>query len=322
MEERSYAATQRLWTRVLLAPALSDWVVLGYFVTVLTGLAVADPSPERTHYLGFVGTVSAIFISLVLFFRLRLDSRGEDGGSVRRPFLVGYRLLALPAFLIVYLELRQILPLINQATYDELLYRLDVRLLGFEPTVVIEKLSTRRVVEWFAFFYYLYFYVIGLYVFGIVLFDRHPCRPAYFATGLMLVLGIGQFVYTLVPGYGPYHHLAHAYASDLEGGLFYDLVWRAVSAEGPLRDIFPSLHTAVPSFLTMFAWRHYRKVAPLSTFVTLNIIAATMVLRWHWAVDCMAGLLLATGVFLLSPRLVDGYQRLRAREGLPADVWW
>lgn len=305
-----------------MAPAASDWVLGAYLTTVMAGLAAAEPSPERNHYLLVVAAIAALFLFLVFLFRLRLDPRRHHQQPLRSPALVVYRLLALPAFLVLYLQLRAILPTINGAVHDAVLYQLDLRLFGFEPTLALERISTRPVVEWFAFFYYLYFYLMGAYILLIVLFDRVPRRQAFFATGLLMVLSIGQFGYTLVPGYGPYAHLGQVYRSELQGGYFYGLVWRAVSAQGPLRDIFPSLHTAVPAYLTLFSWQHYRRAAPVTTFVTVNIVLATMVLRWHWAVDCLAGLALAFMVWRLAPCLVDRYQRLRARGGMPAELFW
>jgi membrane-associated phospholipid phosphatase len=222
----------------------------------------------------------------------------------------------------MYLNLRPILPIINSSSYDEALYQLDVRLFTVEPTLAVEAWSSPRVVEWFSFFYYSYFYFISSFIFVMMFTSRNDHRLATFATGALLVVTTGQFVYTLVPGLGPYAHLAHEYRAPLQGGTFYQLVVNAVSAAGPLRDIFPSIHTALPTFLTLFAWRHYRRYAPIATFFTVNIILATIVLRWHYLVDVFAGLILAATAFWLAPRLVESYQHRREVIGLGALRRW
>src|SRR5262249_35596565 len=122
---------------------------------------------------------------------------------------------------------------------------------------------------------------------------------------------VGHFIYTLVPGYGPYEYLAHDYQAPVAGGPFYNLVLEAVAGAGPLRDIFPSLHTALPTFCSLFAWKHYRRLAPIVSFFALNIILATIVLRWHYAADIGAGLVLAVAAFVAAPRLVERYQARR-----------
>jgi membrane-associated phospholipid phosphatase len=309
--------------RLLLTPALPDWVLAGYLSTVVVGLARAKPSPDRSAYLLFVAALLVAFVSGVFLFRLRLERRL---GTARVPYAahVAYHLLPLATILVFYFNLRPILPIINPATYDDALYRLDLAIFGLEPTLAIERFSTPRVVEWFAFFYYSYFFFIASFIFVMIFTCDRDDRLASFATGLLLIVGVGHYVYTLVPGFGPYAYLAHEYRAPLEGGTFYFMVLDTVSKAGPMRDIFPSLHTALPSFLCLFAWRHFPhrpRVAAVATIFAANIILATVVLRWHYAVDVLAGLLLAVTAFMLAPRLVEAYQSRRVAAGLDLRRW-
>jgi membrane-associated phospholipid phosphatase len=305
--------------RLLFTPALADWVLSAYFCTVIIGLARARPSPERNGYLAFVVGVALVFLAGVFAYR-RYEARvGSD--SVPYFARLAYHLLPLVGVLCIYFNLRPILPIINGASYDAALYRLDLAVFGLEPTVAIERLTTFRVVEWFAFFYYSYFVVIASYVFVMIFTCPSDERLASFATGVLIIVGVGHYVYTLVPGVGPYAYLAHEYRAPLQGGPFYYMVLDTVSRAGAMRDIFPSLHTALPTFLSLYAWKHYPRVALPTTFVTANIILATVVLRWHYAVDVLAGLLLAVSAFILAPRLVDAYQARRAHVGLRLRRW-
>jgi membrane-associated phospholipid phosphatase len=294
--------------RWLCAPSLSDWILAAYFLSVIGALALAPPSDAKTRHLAVTALVLLGFLAAVVVLRAR--------------FVIPYRLLALPAMLLVYFRLREILPLVNPHDFDEALYRIDVRALGFEPTLWLERHSPPLVVEWFSFFYYSYFYFLAAWTLGVIFFDRNPLRQASFAAGFLGVLGVGHFLYMLVPGYGPIVHLAPRFAGPLHGGFFLRLVQSAVDAGGPLRDIFPSIHTAAPTLITLFAWRHYRKFAIPTTFFALNIVGATIVLRWHWAVDVAAGLLLAVAMNFAAPRLVQAYQRLRVRAGFEPDRYW
>ena len=299
--------------RVLLVPAISDWVLSAYFVSVVVGLTRAPASPERNWLLTFTSAVLIAFLGWVYVYRLRFETRTGGPTYVHR---LAYRLLPLCALLSVYFNLRAILPLINPALYDAQLFELDLRVFGFEPTLAIEPYLTQGIVEWFAFFYYSYFFFVASFCFVMVFTVERDRMLAHFATGMLMVVGMGHFLYTLVPGFGPYAYLAHEYAGPLPGGAFFDLVLRAVHAGGPMRDIFPSLHTALPTFLTLFAWRYHRPVAVLATFCCANIIGATIVLRWHYALDVVAGLMLAWFAYWFAPRLVETYQARRETAGL------
>jgi membrane-associated phospholipid phosphatase len=306
--------------RLLLTPALCDWIVAAYFLTVVIGLARAPASPARDAYLLFVAVLLAGYVTAVYLYRLRVERRAGAAGPPRVA-RYAYHLLPLATVLTFYFNLRPILPLINPASYDGALYQLDLAIFGLEPTLAIERFTTPRVVEWFAFFYYSYFFFIASFIFVMIFTCERDDRLASFATGLLMIVGIGHYVYTLVPGFGPYAYLAHEYAAPLEGGTFYFMVLDTVSKAGPMRDIFPSLHTALPTFLCLFAWRHFPRVATVATIFAANIILATVVLRWHYAVDVLAGLLLAVTAFIAAPRLVEVYQARRAAAGLCIRRW-
>jgi len=94
-----------------------------------------------------------------------------------------------------------------------------------------------------------------------------------------------------------------------------------VPANGAMKDIFPSLHTASPAFLAMFSFRNrdrlpFRYTWPLLTFFSANIIVATMFLRWHYVIDVVAGVLVAVFGRWVSERVTDRELARRERLGL------
>jgi membrane-associated phospholipid phosphatase len=319
LTDAGYGRSPSRIERVLYAPAACDWIVAGYFFTVVVGLSRAHDSPARDQYLLFSLAILTGYVACVYLYRFRVERVGHPVGYGPR---LAYHLLPLLAVLVFYLNLRPILPLLNGAVHDDRLYQLDMQIFGFEPTLLIERITTKAVVEWFAFFYYSYFFLIGSFIFVMICTVEDDERLSHFAAGMLFVVCVGHFIYALVPGFGPYEFLAHEYSRPLVGGTFYNLVLDAVSGAGPLRDIFPSLHTALPTFCALFAWRHYPRYAPIVTFFAGNIMAATIVLRWHYAVDVIAGLLLALAAFALAPRVVESYQARRAEVGLASLRRW
>ena len=100
---------------------------------------------------------------------------------------------------------------------------------------------------------------------------------------------------------------------------------------GAQKDIFPSLHTAGPVFLSLFSYRHRDKLPfkytwPFVGFFSANIVIATMFLRWHYLVDIVAGLTLATTASILGQAIADWERAKRERLGIqpvwmPLPVW-
>ena len=94
-----------------------------------------------------------------------------------------------------------------------------------------------------------------------------------------------------------------------------------VQGGGAQKDIFPSLHTALPTYFAIFSFMHRRALPfkytwPLLAFASSQIILATMFLRWHYLIDIFAGLALATLAALVSHRIVTWEAAHRARRGV------
>jgi hypothetical protein len=223
---------------------------------------------------------------------------------------VVYRVAIVGVLMQSYLMLRDVLPLVRSDSLDEALMRLDYRLFGVSPALWLDRFNQRPIIEWFSFFYFSYFAICATYMLVVVWLSRSGRATAEFAIGTALVFSFGQLGYMAVPGYGPVQHMAHQFQGPLDGGLFWSWVKSTVDAGGAMKDIFPSLHTAVPLWFTLFA-RERQKTDPrwrwpalITAFFSANIIVSTMLLRWHYGVDVIAGLVLSISVGLLTPRIV------------------
>jgi membrane-associated phospholipid phosphatase len=213
----------------------------------------------------------------------------------------------------------------NPNSVDLQLYRLDLDWFGVEPALWLDSRATPFWTEWFALFYYSYFYLLAAHIAPILYTRAGEGYLARFGTGMTVVATIGHTLYILVPGYGPFRALADQFQHPLEGGLFWSLVLETVAAGGAEKDIFPSMHTAFPTFIALFSFYHRKQVpfrytwAPVA-FIVVNIIGATMYLRWHYVIDVVAGLALASFAFAVSVYLVRFEQRTRSQRGL-SPVW-
>ncbi len=299
--------------------AAQDWLVASYLM-VLTVAVVMGSGPRRSTAIGMMVVDSLAFWAAMLFAR-------SQPGKPRLLADLVYRVGLIGSVIATFLQLHYILPTVSHVVLDASIYRLDLAVFGFEPSVSWDRFVTPRTTEWFSFFYYSYFFILCAFVLPMGLFERRARVLSELSFGLLFVVCVGHCLYVLVPGRGPYAELAPHFQRSLAGGFWWPLVSRTVSAvDGALRtDIFPSLHTACPTFLTLFCFRNraqrpYRYIWPVAAFFTSQIILATMFLRWHYLADVCAGLTLAAIGFLLSSRVVRSETHARQRRGL-GEVW-
>jgi hypothetical protein len=231
---------------------------------------------------------------------------------------VSYRVLIIACVLLSYFEMRLVLPALQPVLVDAELLAIDEALLGATPAVWLERFITPAATQWFSFFYYSYIWLLVLNLAGTAALDRDALRRHEMLLGGTIVAVAGHLLYTVVPGVGPYAHIS--FATELPQVFWWRQVGAVVDSAGALLDIFPSLHTAFPAFFALHALRHRRALPfaviwPVALFFSLNIIIATLFLRWHYAVDVAAGLTLAAAAQQVAIRLARR-ERSRAAAGL------
>lgn len=308
-------AAIRRWARRFVAElAVQDWFVFAYLMVLIVAVLLAPASPGRTMNLQRFSGLTLGYVFTLLAMRGGLVRKGRVASLIYRGGLLGVVLGS-------YFMLRGLLPVVNQGALDASLYAFDLRVFGFEPTLWMDRFVTSTTTEWFSFFYYSYFFLISCYVLPLLFVGRRMKQFAEFSLGFMGVYIIAHIVYMLVPGYGPFRFLADQYTHSIPMGFWYQRVLEAVNGAGAQKDIFPSLHTAGPTFCFLFALRHRRKapfkyVWPITGFFAANIVIATMFLRWHYLIDIVAGLSLATGVSIAAHYIAEWEHGFRLRRGL------
>ncbi len=306
------------WRRTLRETAVHDFAVFAFLLS-LNGAVLSTPnSPERSFCLVRTGGLFVAFVISILLVRGRLLKRSWVAALI-------YRLGIYGVVQVSYFFLRHVLPLVNTTTLDQKLYDLDLWLFHCEPAMAWDRYVTPATTEWFACFYFGYFLLMAVHVVPLLFFGRKKQIVGEFTFGILLMFSIGHSLYMVVPGYGPYRAMADAFQHPFPSGLWYNLVMDTVHSGGAMMDIFPSLHTGAPTVLALFSYRNrhelpYRYTWPIVTFCTVNIIIATMFLRWHYLIDVIAGFSIAVSAVLLSRPIVRWELARRKREGL-GDLW-
>ncbi len=291
-----------------------DFSVFFFLIYFNIRLLLAPHSEDAEAAIGvFQGTLLLYICSLLL-------TRGEVLSHPRARGITHRFILLFSVLGLYLLAMREALAALQPTLVDAQLADIDRVIFGGVPAQMLEYFHTPMVTEWFAFFYYNYFFIVGLATIPSAFFGRSLIARGV-VQGSVMIVCFGHILYTLVPGRGPY--VALEFESELQGGLFWDLVKQAVIAQGALLDIFPSLHTALPSFLVIYLAMNRRsmtlnklKVAlwGLIFFATINIMVATLYLRWHYAVDVLAGLVLALLTAVIVNR-TNPNDELRASRG-------
>lgn len=298
-----HAFVRELAVQDVLAPCFH-----GYFL--LRGV-LAPPGPLREASLTWAVTLFTWTVLTLILVRGRILPEGRLRSVV-------YRLGIFTPMVLSYFEMISLLPGLQPRLLDTQLHAIDLALFGETPSVVLARFNTRPIVEWIAFFYYSYFYLMALMLIPALFIDRGR-RLAELMAGAIVVCGCGHVIYTLVPGVGPFRTLT--FDAPLDGGFWWGQVQKTVSNAGAQLDIFPSLHTAYPTYFSLHAFGHrktmpFRIVWPVIAFFTVNMVTATMFLRWHWGIDVVAGLTLAASARLFAIHVA----RREAERGTDGDT--
>ncbi len=299
--------------------ALQDLVPIAYLVIYRLMVWASPPGP--------LNDVSAydLNLSLAVVVGGCMVCRGATVLPAKLRGLL-YRVLLGYAAVTNYLILRDLLPLVSPHSVDAVLVDIDTAMFGVVPALWLERFNHRPIVEWFSFFYFSYFWICATYLVVVLGTVRDNRAKTEFTLGCFIVLSVGQLLYSQVPGFGPITHMADQFAGPVNGGRFWGYVWDTVQAGSAMKDIFPSIHTAMPTWITFFALRQaridprWKWPARVTAFAAANIVFSTVFLRWHYVIDVFAGLALAATVAKLSPKLTAWEASWRHKGGLKG-VW-
>lgn len=213
--------------------------------------------------------------------------------------------------MVVYDNFHDLTRIVRPHPVDATLARLDQALFGVEPSLWLQPLTRPWLTEYLSFAYAL------LFVYPLVLLTLLYLRGQFLGfreLGLALSMAfyLGLIGFMLVPAVGPRYALADRFHVPLHG------YWLATSAaaawnsvEKVDRDCFPSLHTALSSIALVYLWRHRALgrglLLPISLPLIVSLWGSTLYLRYHYAVDVLAGWALAVLCCYAAPAMMRWY---------------
>lgn len=186
--------------------------------------------------------------------------------------------------------------------------------LGTEPVAHVAAWLALRpwAVEPLAFFYGAFIPYIHLSIFlGLV--ARPTEVRSTFVLAFVLLYGASFMGYLFVPARGPIVSMTDVLTTPLGGGFFHGMVVSAIDASGGPHGAFPSLHVGASFLSALVDLRHGDALRGLIYLpLVVLICVATVALRYHYAVDVLAGLGLAFGAL----RIAESSHERRVRPAL------
>jgi membrane-associated phospholipid phosphatase len=199
---------------------------------------------------------------------------------------------------------------------DPALIRIDEVVFGGHASVWMQRFVTPAVTDVMSLCYFLHLVIPPLVL--VVAALRAP-RPLFVEAieGFVLISLVGVSLYVAFPAIGPLHTLGPLYTRDLSGGLLTEANRAVIDATRVPRDAFPSLHVGISALMLVYAWRTSRAFAlAIAPFVVGNWIS-TMYLRYHYAIDVVAGFALVPLVLFVVRAWTRRFPELSAEPHAP-----
>ena len=277
------AATHQLWA--------VDKVILAYLVVTSLIIIVFNSRLPQAWWMLSLKAAGAVLIIVVA---KKVDSL--PGWIFRHWYPLFYVAAS-------YKEMNILIPGIRRGTADAALARMDLAVLHVNPTVWIERLHLPILTEYLQIVYSCF--IPALLLVALVLWrQRRMNEFRHYAFLISLGFLLSYIFYFLVPARGPRFLLGHLQQSELRG--IWTFNWfRALldRLEGTHYDCLPSGHT----LLTLLAWWNTRRISRYFfyafTIFTASQIFSTVYLRYHYAVDLLAGAVMALLLLAISRRL-------------------
>jgi len=254
------------------------------------------------HPGGIARLVVAVFALGVLAFALWLRPSSALVQTLRDvlPFLV---------CILIYTNLHDTIGFVNPHDVHHELIALDRALFGVEPCLWAERFITSARTEVMQFLYLNFFWIAPSTPL-LLLMKRRGAEFRAATMGVLTCFYLGYVLYVVFPAAPPRLVLVYEFRKNLYGypHLFSNLSAQALSLlPVDSRAAFPSLHAAVSLVALVYSWRLLRPWFWILLPFSLGLWASTIYLRHHYAVDLLAGWLLAPVAVWLAPKL---------------DAWW
>ncbi len=227
-------------------------------------------------------TIHSLIATSLLGIVILVSQRNVAGGWQKVRFAAAY------AFVVwFYLAVESIVPALRNPPRDTLLLAADESMFGQTPAAGMQSWSSLWLNELMSGCYLSYLVYLHVCLVHAMLLPVERTRRL--AEWLFSIYAIGLAGYLMFPAVGPATAFPELFESVIEGAFLTDLNRAVVQSGSSVFDAFPSLHVLVTCALLAedrrtCRWRFYTMLAP-----AVGIFTSAIYLRYHYAVDLIAG---------------------------------
>lgn len=215
--------------------------------------------------------------------------------------------LAYAYALAFYTAVEWLVPALGRSPLDAQLLGIDRALFGETPAALIDPRPWLTDVLSGCYGSY------HLYLHGALIWAAVRVRDAHRLTRpVFLAFALGMAGYLLVPATGPSIASATLFAQPLQGGWLFEANRAFIARGTSLYDVFPSLHVLITLVLLAHDWRHLRARFWIALLPALGLMASTIYLRYHYAIDCLAAVGVWGLVWVIDRRMTAAASAPRA----------
>ena len=263
----------------------SEWITVAYFA-YLAGAAAVVPGIDRGQRRRVIGTVTAVVIAVLAVAAFGTPALVWRDWMPLVYILLGYRL---PALLVTST---------NEALERRLL-ALDRRWLGTEDVPTISERAPRPVIELLELAYLFCYPMVPLGFACLYVAGLHEESDRFWTAVLLAVFGC----YGLLPWLPTRPPRAIEGAPPRSSGLVRRVNLRVLGVASIQLNTFPSGHVAASLATALAVYAHLPSAGLPLGLLALAIAIGSVVGRYHYAADALAGAALALIGFVMS-RLV------------------
>jgi membrane-associated phospholipid phosphatase len=267
----------------------SERLSAAFLVCLSAATAAFRPAGTASLLLWFLGLAAGVVLLS------RAGGRGPAWSVVRDLFPV-------PVLVAVFSLLQPLIEAVNPARWDSCFAAFDERHLAGLVAAWRGFLGRPAAFTDAVYLAYVSYYLLPVTVAVVV---RLRAREAYERTAfaIVLVFYLSYLGYFLFPTSGP-RLSPDAEAALLGGGAVSGAVRAFLhAAEATKLDAFPSGHTAASLVAAVAGARVFPRATPVLLAWALAVVFATVYIHVHYAVDILAGVLLAAGTLVAAPAL-------------------
>lgn len=219
---------------------------------------------------------------------VRLD-RIESSSPIVRALHDWHPILLFP---ILYKEVELLAAGVGDWRLTEAIPALEATLFNGQPSLYLSERWNSVALSEYLHFCYLSYVLLIPAVCGYWYATRR--QTAFREVVLLLALTMfGSYLFfILFPVDSPYYR-SDPLGPPFAGHFFFDLVHEVSSRGGARGGAFPSAHVSGAVVIWLVAWRHQRTLAVLLAPIIGGVLVATVYGRFHYALDTVAGLLVA-----------------------------